>query len=467
MLRFFVCLTLVSTTAFAAPPLRDAPRTAFVNLFQWPWNDVARECELHLGPAGIAAVMVSPAQEHPIVAGNPWWERYQPVSFRLESRGGTEQEFRRMVERCRNAGVDVYADVVINHMQAQESGVGFAGTPFTKRNHPGLFAPSDFHSCGRNGNNWIQNFYDRWELQNCDLLGLPDLATEQESVQRKLGDYISRLAAAGVAGVRVDAAKHLSGDDLAGIFQKSLGMRYVMHELLINDERTVRFSEYERTGDVMVFPYSFDLAAAARDGHFGNFFGNLAGYPWSQNAVVFVDNHDLERFRDRTNVLSHSDNADLYRLATVFMLAWPYGYPQIYSGYRFSQFDEGPPLLSSGHTAPVLESDGSCRAPFTCFHRDPQVKAAVAFRNLSAGAFRAMHVSWNQSVVTFTREAEDRSVPSWAIFNFSSTATIARTPEGVPSGSWRDLLTGEIHRLQPGSTLRLPPHGALLFLRVR
>ncbi|NUM89204.1 MAG: alpha-amylase, partial [Bdellovibrionales bacterium] len=383
----------------------------------------------------------------------------------LESRGGTEAEFRKMVDRCRAAGVDVYADVVINHMQAQDAGVGFGGTPFGKRNHPGLFGPADFHACGRNGNNWIQNFYDRWELQNCDLLGLPDLATESPSVQEKLAGYITRLAEAGVAGVRMDAAKHVPGDDLAAILRKSHGMRYVMHELLINDERTVRFSEYERTGDVMVFPYSFDLASAIRNEKFGDFFRNLMGYPWSQNAVVFVDNHDLERFRDRSNVLSVGDDGALYRLATVFMLAWPYGYPQIYSGYRFTSYDEGPPLLPSGHTAPALNADASCRAPFTCFHRDPQVKVALAFRNLAAGAFRAVHVGYDRSLVAFARESSDGTVPSWAIFHFGSREAQTRVPEGIPGGRWRDLLSGKTFSLHPGTPLRLPARSAHLFVR--
>ncbi|MEI8631378.1 hypothetical protein P4S72_03115 [Vibrio sp. PP-XX7] len=38
---------------------QEAPRTAFVHLFEWRWPDIATECETFLGPKGFAAVGVS------------------------------------------------------------------------------------------------------------------------------------------------------------------------------------------------------------------------------------------------------------------------------------------------------------------------------------------------------------------------------------------------------------------------
>ena len=65
--------------------------TTFVHLFEWNWPDVAQECEDYLGPKGYAAVQVSPPNEH--MQGSEWWTRYQPVSYLLESRGGTREQF--------------------------------------------------------------------------------------------------------------------------------------------------------------------------------------------------------------------------------------------------------------------------------------------------------------------------------------------------------------------------------------
>ena len=52
--------------------------------------------------------------------GSEWWVRYQPVSYLLESRSGTREQFVDMVQRCRAQGVNIYVDAVINHMTGQD-----------------------------------------------------------------------------------------------------------------------------------------------------------------------------------------------------------------------------------------------------------------------------------------------------------------------------------------------------------
>jgi len=65
------------------------------------------------------------------------WTRYQPVSYQLVSRSGTESEFIDMVQHCRERDVQLYVDVVINHMAGGSLGdpvtVGRAGTPWQYR----------------------------------------------------------------------------------------------------------------------------------------------------------------------------------------------------------------------------------------------------------------------------------------------------------------------------------------------
>src|SRR6516162_6295769 len=108
-----------------------APGAVFVHLFEWRWTDVAKECEAYLGPAGFAAVQVSPPSEHAVLPGYPWWQRYQTVGYELdESRSGTADEFRDMVRRCAAVGVAIYVDAVINHTTGQASGTGSHGTRF-------------------------------------------------------------------------------------------------------------------------------------------------------------------------------------------------------------------------------------------------------------------------------------------------------------------------------------------------
>ncbi len=80
-----------------------------IHLFEWHWSTIAEECENFLGPHRFGGVQVSPPNENRIVEnppGNrPWWERYQPISYKLETRSGTRAQFIDMVERCNAVGV--------------------------------------------------------------------------------------------------------------------------------------------------------------------------------------------------------------------------------------------------------------------------------------------------------------------------------------------------------------------------
>src|SRR6266850_443949 len=177
-----------------------------VHLFEWKWADIAAECETVLGPAGFAAVQVSPPQEHSITPSHDWSERYQPVSYSIaRSRSGTEAEFVDMVQRCGVAGVGIYVDAVINHMTNYPSpGVGSNGMAYTKYAYPGLYTPSDFHPpCA------VNNYQSAANVQDCELFSLPDLNTGLGSVRQKIADYLIMLGRLGVAGFRIDAAKHI------------------------------------------------------------------------------------------------------------------------------------------------------------------------------------------------------------------------------------------------------------------
>src|SRR5262249_1153220 len=148
---------------------------------------IATECENILGPAGFAAVQISPPEEHSITPNHDWSERYQPVSYSIaRSRSGTDVEFTDMVNRCKAVGVGIIVDAVINHMTNYPSpGVGSNGTAYTKYNYPGLYAPADFHpTCT------VNDYTNAANVQDCELLSLPDLNTGLVSVRHKIAGYL-------------------------------------------------------------------------------------------------------------------------------------------------------------------------------------------------------------------------------------------------------------------------------------
>src|SRR5688572_4801385 len=343
-----VIASLLVPTAVAAPPAAAAPtgsKKVIANLFEWNWNSVANECRTTLGPKGYGWVQVSPPQEH--VRGQQWWVSYQPVSYRIESRKGTRDQFAAMVTACHDAGVKVIVDAVVNHMAGGGSGTGWAGSLWSHYDYPGTYAPWDFHHCGRNGNDDIVNYNDRWEVQNCELANLADLDTGATYVRDKLGAYLNDLLSLGVDGFRMDASKHMPAGDITALKNRLSRSVYMVQEVIYGAGEPIGPLEYTGNGDVHEFSYGKDLARVFRNERLAYLtnFGEGWGYIPGNVANVFVDNHDTQR--DVPGVLTYRDNG-MYALANAFMLAWPYGSPTVMSSYEFTDRNQGPPSNSSG-----------------------------------------------------------------------------------------------------------------------
>ena len=161
---------------------------------------------------------MSPPNEH--IQGGQWWTRYQPVSYKLESRSGNRQQFISMVDRCKAAGVNIFVDAVINHMSGMDGkGTGTGGSSFDggSQSYPGVpFSNMDFNQpiCQ------IQNYGDPTEVRNCYLVGLNDLAGAKSYVQDMIAGYIQDCLDIGVVGFRVDAAKHMWPEDIKNTIAK-------------------------------------------------------------------------------------------------------------------------------------------------------------------------------------------------------------------------------------------------------
>lgn len=61
----------------------------------------------------LCVAQISPPSEHIVLdhPWRPWYQRYQPIGFKLCSRSGNENELRDMITRCNNVGVN-YNDLV-------------------------------------------------------------------------------------------------------------------------------------------------------------------------------------------------------------------------------------------------------------------------------------------------------------------------------------------------------------------
>jgi alpha-amylase len=416
-----------------------APRTVMVHLFEWKWTDIARECETYLGPKGFAAVQVSPPAEHVRAAGNPWWERYQLASYRIESRSGTRAEFANMVARCKAVGVDIYADVIMNHM-ASGAGTGIAGTAYQHYAYPGIYQNQDFHHCAGDGD--IHNYQDRFEVQNCELVDLADLVTGSEYVRGRLAAYLNDLISLGVAGFRVDAAKHIPAADLANILSRVPGNRYVYQEVIDLGGEPITAGEYFGSGDVTEFKHSAEIGRVFKVGNLAwlKTFGPAWGFMPSDNAIVFTDNHDNQRGHGGAgNVVTHKDG-QLYNLANIFMLAWPYGYPEIMSSYAFTTADQGPPADAAGNTrGPWATGTLNCGGEWVCEHRRRQIGNMVAFHNTTQAVFSVSNW-WDNGL---NQIAFSRGNLGFVAINKEGGALTRTFTTGLGAGVYCDIIHGD------------------------
>ncbi|MFM9591285.1 alpha-amylase [Streptomyces scabiei] len=361
-----IALAASAGSAYASPP---GTKDVTAVLFEWNFASVARECAGTLGPNGYGYVQVSPPAEH--IQGAQWWTSYQPVSYRIAGRLGDATAFKNMVDTCHAAGVKVVVDTVVNHMSAG-SGTGTGGSPYTKYDYPGLYSSFDFDDCTAT----ISDYTNRANVQNCELVTLADLDTGEEYVRSAIAGYMNSLLGYGVDGFRIDAAKHIPAADLANIKSRlSKPSVYWKQEAIYGSGEAVQPTEYTGNGDVQEFRYAFDLKRVFTNENLAYLknYGEGWGYMNSSVAGVFVDNHDTER---NGSTLSYKDNAT-YTLANVFMLAYPYGAPDINSGYEFTDRDAGPP---NGGAVGACWQNG-----WKCQHAWPEIMRMVAFRNATRG----------------------------------------------------------------------------------
>jgi len=414
-----LCLFAVLITAcISNSPITHAQsRTAFVHLFEWSWNDIAIECEQNLGPKGFAAVQVSPPQKS--ITRSEWWSRYQPLSYEITGRGGSRNQFRNMVNRCKAVGVDIYVDAVINHMAALDR--SFPEVPY---------GPNDFHNCTDD-----IDYGNRFSVQNCDLVGLNDLKTESNYVRQKIADYMNDLIGLGVAGFRIDASKHIPVQDIAAIKSKLNQSVYIFQEVIGAPGEPVQPREYTGVGDVTEFNFERTLGFYFKGRGPLKDLRNIRtfqGWLPSDDAVVFVSNHDDQR-QNTNNTLTYKDPGDLYYIGEIFSLAYPYGYPKVMSSYFFSDHDQGPP-------ANGVHSGDACGVNWVCEHRWRGVANMVAFRNATQSQFRLTNW-WDNGN---NQIAFGRGGLGFVAINREDNSRLNRSLQtGMPAGQYCDVVNGE------------------------
>src|SRR2546428_710907 len=237
------------------------------------------------------------------------------------------------------------------------------------------------------------------------------IARSRSGTQPEFADMVQRCRAVGVG---IDAEKHIQQvelDDILAIVDSTLGaagppIPYYFLEVIGGgagealSPRDYYGEAYGSGGAADITEFTFvgvgdkfrglsgqHISQLNPNGTPGNQFSQQAwGLMPSDKAVAFLQNHDTQHqcgisYRDGT----------VFRVANVWMLAQPYGYPSILSSYAFdcpAGNSMGPPSDAAGNTNNVTcasSFETATIGQWACEHRHPYIRDMVRFRRSVAG----------------------------------------------------------------------------------
>jgi len=208
--------------------------------------------------------------------------------------------------------------------------------------------------------------------------------------------------------------------------------------------RPIEFRYLNAMQDVIKKRYAHSTLANLKD------FGHMSGFLPDEDAVVIVDNHDVQRAANGVprHVIMFRNYRE-HKQITAFMLAWPYGLPKIMSSYNWDEFIRdgkdinrwrGPPSYPNGTTKNVLiHNNGSCGDNWICEHRWRQMYNMVQFRNAVGEAPVTMWQDNGFNHIAFSRQGRGFFAMNNDAHNFDG-----RVRADLPAGEYCDVIAGEL-----------------------
>ncbi|NMF07735.1 carbohydrate-binding protein [Clostridium beijerinckii] len=288
----------ILTKAYAASSTSLPSNTkdgAILHAFDWSFATIKNELP-NIAAAGYKSVQVSPVQGTKSSSKDPsqWWLLYQPTNQSVgNAQLGSYDDFKALCTEANKYGISIVVDVVMNHMA--NNGNKDQLDPSVD---PSFQDSSLYHNQGQ-CNNWTS----RYDVTQKGI-GMPDLNTQNSTVQNKAITFLNQCIDAGADGFRFDAAKHIetnigldSNQSWAGNYWSNvLGNLHNKSNLFIygeilQDGSVDNIASYESFMNVTASNYGGAVRSAVTSTNLSSLGTTLGGVD-SSKAVDFVETHD-------------------------------------------------------------------------------------------------------------------------------------------------------------------------------
>lgn len=363
-----------------------------LHAFDWPYLMVAERAQ-EIAELGYKTVLVSPPMKSfKHEQGTEWWQRYQPQDYRIiDNQLGNTLDFKSMMTATRDAGLRVYVDVVFNHMAneaylrddlmfpSKQELEQYAAEPeyyeslrlFGDLSEP-LFTDKDFFEAFG-----IVDWQDKDQVQKGRITGGPDdpglpSLSDSDYVVEQQQAYLKALKDMGVRGFRIDAAKHISIEQIRKVWTPEIteGV-HIFGEIITDGGATAQ--EYE----LFLKPYLNKTKLGAYD--FPLFTTVFQAFREKGRMSALIDPYSfgeaLKRQRAITFAITHDiPNNDVFR-----DLVMPEEYEWLAYAYILCR-DGGVPLVYTD-LDPSGIKDGESKPRWQDAWKDPRMSILIDFHN--------------------------------------------------------------------------------------
>lgn len=440
-----IFFSVVLSVPLEASQERKPHSGAILHLFNYPFDVIERELEF-IAELGFKYVQISPPQLSR--KGSEWFQRYQPLDYRIiEGPLGSEKQLESLIRKASDLNIGIIADVVLNHMADLGKDYSLDYPPLWVQKQYGvgkLFDYSNFNPpfCINDYNNPYEVKYGRLCREREVTGGLPDLDLTQSKVLKTHLAYLEKLSELGVAGFRLDAAKHMERRYFDKLFGNGKFDDKLIFAEIIADRQTYDRELGEYLNHTNMLLMDFPLLSSLKEAFsISGDLRNLLGGEYTKSSlppgrsISFVINHDIPNNAVFTNlILNKRDEI----LAHIFMFARDGSIPHVYSDLGL---------------ADNLSSDR-----WLLYHRKPIIRAGVKFYNATFQLPLDILYSSRCALVI------KRGSVGLATINKCSKPEHLRVDSKL-SGEYLDLLSDK--KMAPQGWLTIPARTGQLFLRTK